>query len=126
MAEERPTEVLGRLYLAHLIRRADPMSAAMHVEAAREIVMDNIREGSQDWRQRVELAAVQASSGETSAALDSIRDAVSRGWRDAPMLALNPLFQPLRKRAEFRALSDDIRARVAAERRALAEPLPPF
>ena len=125
VVEDRPEEVLGRLYPAHLIRRSDPQAAAMQVEQARKIVTAQIRDGSQDWRQRVELGAVQASSGDTAAALASLREAVERGWRDSLMLELNPLFQPLRSRLDFQVILRLIRAKVSVERMALAYPAPP-
>lgn len=78
--------------------------------------------GALDWRQRVELGAAQASSGETDAAFASLRDAVERGWRDTIMLELNPLFESLREHADYRTLLEDIRTRVASERRELAFP----
>jgi len=121
--EDRPRQaLLGRLYLAHLVRRSDARAAAMQVQRAREIATAEIQAGALDWRQRVELGAAQASSGETDAAFASLRDAVERGWRDTIMLELNPLFESLREHADYRTLLEDIRTRVASERRELAFP----
>lgn len=64
----------------------------------------------------LEIAGLEAMSGERDAALDWLHRAREAGWRDYVVLEQDPFLDPLRAAPQFRALLDRMRADVAGMR----------
>lgn len=69
------------------------------------------------------LAGIQALRGEPEAAVASLRQAMSRGYRVYQHIRVDPLLETLRGRADFEQLMPELQSELAAQReRVLKEP----
>ena len=73
--------------------------------------------GGANWPMAfMQIAAVHALRGETTAALDELDRAYAAGWRDGRTLAIDPLLTSVRPEPRFRQLLSRIEADVASMR----------
>ncbi|HXG00575.1 MAG TPA: hypothetical protein VNL69_07305, partial [Bacteroidota bacterium] len=75
----------------------------------------------EDAYNAVAIGTIHAIRSRPEEAVSWLRTAVERGWRDYRWATLEPMFESLRSRPDFRALMDDLRARLAAMRQRAQE-----
>jgi tetratricopeptide (TPR) repeat protein/tRNA A-37 threonylcarbamoyl transferase component Bud32 len=92
---------LGRIRM-----ESAPEDARALLEGAREELLRRLQRGSENSRVAYELAAVEATLGDTEAALQHLRTSSQLGWNDFRSLHLDPRFDSIRDQPEYRAIYD--------------------
>jgi hypothetical protein len=83
---------------------ADRTAAESALRLSEEIDRDRLEGGDEGFMCHIDLAAVSAVRGDTSAASHSLTRAIAAGWRSKALAARDPLFRSLRGHNEFQSI----------------------
>jgi len=124
-------ETFRTLYARELARRGERARADSMWNAAVTQDREDIAQGNETFDRPLEIAAISAIRGDTSAALEWLEQAYRSGFKDARALARDPFFDAVRSVPAFRQIAarmqDDVavmRRRAAAAHDTLFAPLP--
>lgn len=104
--------------------RGERDAARRLFEGRQEPRMREFAEGLNAWGPPYELAAIHAVTGEAAAALDWLRKAAERGWREPHLAETDVLLKPLHARVEFHDFLTDLRRMIGDMRKRVT--IPPF
>jgi tetratricopeptide (TPR) repeat protein len=104
--EERywPRGYLPSTIVGAILWSADRTAAESALRLSEEIDRDRLEGGDEGFMCHIDLAAVSAVRGDTSAASHSLTRAIAAGWRSKALAARDPLFRSLRGHKEFQSI----------------------
>ncbi len=104
--EERywPRGYLPSTIVGAILWSADRTAADNALRLSEEIDRDRLEGGDQGYMCHIDLAAVRAIRRDTSAACQSLANAVAVGWRGKTLAARDPLFRSVRDHTEFQTI----------------------
>jgi tetratricopeptide (TPR) repeat protein len=104
--EERywPRGNLPSTIVGAILWSADRAAAADALRLSEEIDRERLEGGDEGFMCHVDLAAVRAIRGDTSAACQSLRRAIAAGWGYKTLAARDPLFRSLQGHGGFQSI----------------------
>jgi len=84
-------------------------------------VREKLAAGNENPAVPVDMAAAFLIRGDRNAALESLAEAVKRGYRDYGILSVDPIFAPLAREPRFRVLINEMTNDVARQRQHAAD-----
>jgi tetratricopeptide (TPR) repeat protein len=99
-----PRGILASTILGALGWEVDRSGAEAHLEQSRRIDHERLAGGDEGYMPHIDLAAVEATCGDSRAACDALRSAIAAGWRYRALATRDRLFENVRTDEEFRAL----------------------
>ena len=121
-AEEGRGDFLAESYRTQLARllaeRGDRARADSLWDASVALARRQLAAGNENPVLPMELAAIAAIRGDTTAAFASLEQSYRMGWKDPRVLALDPFFASVRRTPRFQQLLVRMRADVDTMRRA--------
>ena len=107
---------LGRL----LARRGERARADSLWDTSATWARQQLAAGNENPQIPMELAAISAIRGDTTAAFASLDQAYQMGWKDSRILGLDPFFSSLRQHPRFKSLTARMQADLETMRRSAA------
>ncbi len=104
-----------------LLQRGEAEEAQLFLNQARQDVFELMEAGSEDPRLPWEMGCVLAAEGRSEEAIVWLERGYEEGWRWARVSELDPLLDPLRSDARFRAVLSGMNEAVASMRQRARE-----